>query len=593
MLGDFGETLVVDWGMAKVARRGDVGSLQEDPEFLVIQQDANETVEGSIFGTPTYMSPEQARGEIATLGPPCDIYGLGAMLYCLLTGLPPYHKGTSLEVLQQVRRGKMAPPIARNSRVPQPLDAISRKAMKSLPADRYGTAVDLAEDVTRWLNDDTVSAWREPLTIRTRRWMRRHQTLVTSTAATVLMAVLTLSVLTAVVTGKNRELATLNVKERSARLLAQENEALLSREKHRLELSLESGFKLLRGIESERYGTLDDAYSDILQTGLKLPDTERAAMRPLYLALVELQTAIDQKDQVPAGMIVAAQHLRRALELLDESLEITDQVGLTWLLRAQIRQEHLGIPAIDVLADWNRAVALLPRCSAVHSGRGFCWVALEDHEAAKRDWQRAVELDAGNEFAHLGLARLAERGSDLDTAITEFQIAADLPPRFNSDPVWRLAVNIELSVAYWTRSQRRLKADNVRGSYDDMLRAAQFSQPKDILPIWKNLIIIAQILEGEDAATALTATRAARSRFRSRDEFDFARDVIVSLLESQTEIANPHGWDTLRQRRAARPAIATELNPEFFDSLRIWSQGERLKAPVREAVRGFLELPQD
>lgn len=212
-----------------------------------MDRDPNQTQAGTILGTPAYMSPEQARGEVVTLGPPTDIYGLGAILYCLLTGQPPVKQPTSNAVLEHVRAGRITPPAERNPRVPRPLDAVCRKALSQQPLDRYRTALDLAADITRWLNDEPVSACREPLPVRARRWMRQHPALVGSTAAAVLVAVTGLSLLSIVVTGKNeqladgnrsldnanrqlsdtnRELEAANERETGARELAEANELL-------------------------------------------------------------------------------------------------------------------------------------------------------------------------------------------------------------------------------------------------------------------------------------------------------------------------------------------------------------------------------
>ena len=175
MLGKFGETLVVDWGLAKVVGRpdgGEAGQCEEAP--LNPPGDGLAPATMGLVGTPAYMSPEQAAGEVEGLGPAADVYSLGATLYALLTNRAPF-KGPVVEVIKQVERGEWLPPGQVNGSVPAPLDAICRKAMALRPGERYGSALALAEDVEHWLADEPVAAYAEPAGARLRRWMRKRR----------------------------------------------------------------------------------------------------------------------------------------------------------------------------------------------------------------------------------------------------------------------------------------------------------------------------------------------------------------------------------------------------------------------------------
>jgi serine/threonine protein kinase/formylglycine-generating enzyme required for sulfatase activity/tetratricopeptide (TPR) repeat protein len=186
MLGEFGETLVVDWGLAKV-----LGSKEETRAASVTLrlsgsgQDSSFTHAGDVLGTPGYMSPEQAEGKLDELGSASDVYSLGATLYAVLTGKAPFEGTDVHEVLAQVRRGEFPPPRRVRSSVPAALEAVCQKAMALLPQDRYASARDLADDVDRWLADAPVAAYPEPLRVRLARWRRRHPALVTGTVALV------------------------------------------------------------------------------------------------------------------------------------------------------------------------------------------------------------------------------------------------------------------------------------------------------------------------------------------------------------------------------------------------------------------------
>ena len=125
------------------------------------------------------MSPEQAAGRGDLVGPATDVYSLGATLYVLLTGQPPFEGGSG-DLLDRVQRGEFAAPRQRYKEIPRALEAICLKAMTRQPEQRYATALDIA--------GEPVSAWHEPWIVRGRRWLGRHRTLATAAAACVLVA---------------------------------------------------------------------------------------------------------------------------------------------------------------------------------------------------------------------------------------------------------------------------------------------------------------------------------------------------------------------------------------------------------------------
>ncbi len=196
ILGKHGETLVVDWGLAKAVGRADpsVGEQTIAPS----SSGSSETMPGSAMGTPAYMSPEQACGDLDRLGPRSDVYSLGATLYCLLTGKPPFEGDDVGEILRKVQRGDFVPPRQLESSLDAALEAVCLKAMANQPGDRYPSCRALADDVERWMADEPVSAWAEPWTRKLSRWLTRHRTGVTGAAAAVLAGVVGLSAVLAV-----------------------------------------------------------------------------------------------------------------------------------------------------------------------------------------------------------------------------------------------------------------------------------------------------------------------------------------------------------------------------------------------------------
>jgi WD40 repeat protein/tRNA A-37 threonylcarbamoyl transferase component Bud32 len=184
LLGPYGETLVVDWGLAKIIGRDD--SPAELSAELTLRpasaSGSSETQAGSAVGTPAYMSPEQAEGRLDLLGPASDIYSLGATLYCLLTGRPPVDDREIAAVLRKVQRGDFPPPRHVDRGVPPALEAIVLKAMELQPVDRYPSAKALGEEVEHWLADEPVRAYREPLFTQLARRARRNKPAVAAAA---------------------------------------------------------------------------------------------------------------------------------------------------------------------------------------------------------------------------------------------------------------------------------------------------------------------------------------------------------------------------------------------------------------------------
>jgi serine/threonine protein kinase len=145
IVGKHGETLVVDCGLAKSLGRVEPGS----GERTLVSSSASgsaETLPGSALGTPAYMSPEQATGDLDRLGAWSDVLSLGATLSSLLTGMPPYEGDDVGEILRKVQRGEFAPPRRLDPSIDKALEAICTKAMALKPEARYSSCRALADD---------------------------------------------------------------------------------------------------------------------------------------------------------------------------------------------------------------------------------------------------------------------------------------------------------------------------------------------------------------------------------------------------------------------------------------------------------------
>jgi serine/threonine protein kinase len=144
-----GESLVVDWGIAKMLDRHDPGVSPVRPSAPGA---VGETILHRALGTPHYMSPEQAAGVPESLGPPTDVYGLGATLYEVLAGRAPFDDVEDpAAVLDAVRRGDLRPPRSFSPDAPAELEAICLRAMALRPEDRYPSPAAMADDLEGWL----------------------------------------------------------------------------------------------------------------------------------------------------------------------------------------------------------------------------------------------------------------------------------------------------------------------------------------------------------------------------------------------------------------------------------------------------------
>jgi WD40 repeat protein len=180
IVGDYGETILIDWGLAK-----ELGSDQSSmpPSQEIPLSELGHTQDGSVVGTPGFMSPEQARGD--TVDSRTDVYALGAMLYNLLSGSLPVRGRTAPELLQAAVDGRLEPLSEREA--PRELRDIVEKAMAHKREDRYDSARELAADLKRFSTGQLVAAHRYSLGELVRRWLWRHRVVVSTVAAALML----------------------------------------------------------------------------------------------------------------------------------------------------------------------------------------------------------------------------------------------------------------------------------------------------------------------------------------------------------------------------------------------------------------------
>ena len=170
LVGKYGETIVIDWGLAKGLGWDDPDALDAGPYRAAT---LDHTVAGAVMGTPAYMAPEQAAGE--SVDERADVYALGAILYHVVSGRPP-HEGNTLEAMvQAVTSGEIRPLTEREPDVPRDLAAIVTKAMALKPSERYANAQGLADDLRRFVSGQLVASHTYATRELLRRWIKRHR----------------------------------------------------------------------------------------------------------------------------------------------------------------------------------------------------------------------------------------------------------------------------------------------------------------------------------------------------------------------------------------------------------------------------------
>lgn len=191
MVGEFGEVLVLDWGLAKrIGEEEETGEGKQAGDATRQLQRSLITLDGDIVGTPAYMPPEQALGDVAKLDERSDIYALGAILYSVLTGQPPFAGGRLQDVLRAVATGRFFSPSERvpSKQIARELEAIVLKAMALDPSERYETVRDLQGEVEAYLAGRTVEAASYSVGQRAIKWIARHRLVVGAAAAVTLLS---------------------------------------------------------------------------------------------------------------------------------------------------------------------------------------------------------------------------------------------------------------------------------------------------------------------------------------------------------------------------------------------------------------------
>lgn len=205
ILGDYGETIILDWGLAKFVDEVDGQSGQNS----LGSPSAQVTAPGAVMGTPAYMSPEQAKGEVEKVDHRSDIYCLGVMLFHILTGKLPFEGLTGDEMISNVIAGNPIPPRRLEPGISKPLEAICLRAIRFQQEERFQSVKSLSDELDRFLADEPIDSYQESIFERTARWARKNRTWVMAGTAT--LVVLTVgSIVASLLINEQRKIAISN-----------------------------------------------------------------------------------------------------------------------------------------------------------------------------------------------------------------------------------------------------------------------------------------------------------------------------------------------------------------------------------------------
>jgi len=391
ILGRHGETLVVDWGLAKPT--GHVEQATDSGERLLMPHSASgssETLPGSALGTPAYMSPEQARGDLEQLGPRSDVYSLGATLYCLLTGKPPF-EGNAIDVIPAVQQGAFQPPRSLVPSIDRALEAVCLKAMALDPADRYATPKALGEEVERWMADESVAAYRESWTRTLTRWLTRHRTGVTAVGAAMLVALVGLVAVLGVqarangqLTAKNAELDVAFRREAEARKEAQINFnlALKAVDDYLTSVSENTLFKLqdsvdIRRLRQELLNSALMYYKDFVKQRSQDPLLRRQLARA-YFRVGQITREVESPNQAIEAYR-QAQAIWEPLVAADPAdQELQGLLAESYLALGKLQDTAPYLDLDEAMKSLRRALAILEPLAAANPLEPSCQSSLAD-----------------------------------------------------------------------------------------------------------------------------------------------------------------------------------------------------------------------
>lgn len=572
MVGRYGEVYVMDWGLARILDREDRHDLRlkESPstEQAVVSDriemassDGDSplvTMDGDVVGTPVYMSPEQATGRLAEMGPHSDVYSVGAMLYHLLTGEMPFvpsgARPDNLAVLSDLQLGPPRPLQELAPRTPDELVAICEKAMARNIADRYPDMSQLGEDLSAFIEGRVVSAYEGGAWAEARKWIRRNRPLATALAAVILALIAGLVVALelrseADASAELAQTEKLRADDKAEEALANAERA--QEEARRADEQAARAVEQARLAEEERskvLGLADATRLNQLESELErlYPITKRGKEMRAWLRSVE-----DLASHLPSHR-VALSNLRRAA--LPKAAPVANASEQSELDRLQAQR-----------SEWIDALMRAP-----------------DNEELERGQKLLRDLDEQIEAVH---ARITTRGSwSFEDPEDQWQhdrlatLIADLETFLQSGKVEEVWAQIDLAEVI---AERSTTGDRAQELWDEAI--ASIADPS-VCPEYKGLQLEPQVglvplgrdpdsglWEFAHILTGLPSNRLANGEL----EFNQGSAVVLVLipggkarLGSQSTRAGDFNFDS-QSTPEEQPVHEIELDPFFLSKFEL------------------------
>ena len=376
-LGSFGEVMVMEWGLAKpLAAPASHSVRPPDDESIRVdrrEQSDSHTVQGHVMGSPAWMPPEQALGETDAIDERSDVFALGALLYHMLVGQPPYAGRNVHDVLRQAALCEFVAPRTRAPKraIPRELEGIVLAAMAPQREDRYATVGELQDDLDAYRSFRRGSAWRDGLLVRVGKWARRNPT----RAAVAVLGTLFVAVagLIAAFAVNAVQAANLVASEQARGRAEAEARAATDRETAAREREAAREAHMRELIQAQQYSELKRLFD--LDFAVK-----REAIIEDFISEYRAMPPSTQTDVFVRGLgRERAMRLVSAYRKMIDASEATGEDYLTtadWMLYGLMLRYHGDRPD-EAVAAWDRALELDPQREVARFGRAG--VALEQN----------------------------------------------------------------------------------------------------------------------------------------------------------------------------------------------------------------------